>query len=63
VRRPVAALVCGGLTPHSCDKTQLRRGRQVATDQSADKSAHSKELTLPLDQSLLKNVRVPGTVE
>jgi hypothetical protein len=28
--------------------------RQVATGQSADRSAHSKELSLPLDQRFLK---------
>ena len=36
--------------------TQLKWSRQVATDQSADRSAHSKELTLPLDQTFLQFV-------
>src|SRR6185437_11381009 len=44
VRRPVAALVCGGLTPRLLpDGSSINaRSRQVATDQSADRSAHSR---------------------
>ena len=42
MRRPVAALVRGGLPLRSMTNIVQHGSRQVATDQSADRSAHSK---------------------
>ncbi len=45
VRRPVAAFIRGGLTPRlQRNDFEQTASRQVATNQSADRSAHSKRI-------------------
>jgi len=68
VRRPGPALVRGDWRPHQrssragvlslplVESTQAGVAATVATDQSAARPAHSKELSLPLDQRFLKSV-------